>query len=195
MYITRHAEETIRKMAKQFGAVLVTGPRQVGKTTMLANMLENINHVTMDDAILRASAAENQNTFLKDFPPPLFIDEIQKAPNLFEQIKISLDSTHKKGQFFLSGSQQFKMMKHISESLSGRIGILNLQSLSLREITGVTEQTPFLPTDEYFSSRRRSPSEIDYDHIWNLIWRGSMPEMVTNPDYDWRMSGRRNLPV
>lgn len=165
MYITRHAEETIRKMAKQFGAVLVTGPRQVGKTTMLANLLENINHVTMDDAILRTSAAENQNTFLKDFPPPLFIDEIQKAPNLFEQIKISLDSTHKKGQFFLSGSQQFKMMKHISESLSGRIGILNLQSLSLREITGVTEQTPFLPTDEYFSSRRRSPSEIDYDHI------------------------------
>ncbi len=187
MYIKRHAEDTVRQMAKQFGAVLVTGPRQVGKTTMLENLLGNISHVTMDDAILRTSAAENQNTFLKDFPPPVFIDEIQKAPNLFEQIKIYLDSDHKKGQFYLSGSQQFKVMKQVSESLAGRIGILNLLGLSLREITGISERVPFIPTDDYFSLRRNSPADVDYDGIWNLIWRGSMPEMVANQDYDWRM--------
>ena len=187
MYITRHSEDAVRQMSKQFGAVLVTGPRQVGKTTMLKNMLGRIDHVTMDDAILRTSAVENPNTFLKDFLPPIFIDEIPKAPNLFEQIKISLDSSRKKGQFYLSGSQQFKMMKHVSESLSGRIGILNLLGLSLREITGLSERFPFLPTDEYFSRRRNSPAEIDYEGIWNLIWRGSMPEMVVNQDYDWQM--------
>ena len=188
MYIQRHAEETVKQMARQFGAVLVTGPRQVGKTTMLETMLEIISTVSMDDMILRTAAVESPNTFFKDFPPPLFVDEVQKAPGLFEQIKLLLDTSREKGQFFLSGSQQqLRLMKHVSESLAGRIGILNLAGLSMREICGVQERTPFLPTEDYFLLRRKTPADLDYQKTWELIWRGSMPEMTSNPDFNWRM--------
>ncbi len=187
MYIRRHAEETVEKLSKMFGAVLVTGPRQVGKTTMLQTMVGGINYVTMDDAVLRASAVENSNTFLKDNSPPVFIDEVQKAPELFPQIKIYLDASRQKGQFYLSGSQQFRMMKNVSESLAGRIGILTLLGLSMRERTGVEYRAPFLPTEEYLTQRREQLALISYNDIWNMIWRGSMPELSVNPDFDWRM--------
>lgn len=187
MYIERHAEETVRQLAKMFGAVLVTGPRQVGKTTMLRNILKGIDYVTMDDAVLRAGAVEASHTFLKDNPPPVFIDEIQKAPELFSQIKMALDASRKKGQFFLSGSQQFHMMKNVSESLAGRIGILTLLGLSLRERTGARIRRPFLPTEEYLEERRSQLVPVDYDEIWEMIWRGSMPELAANPEYNWQM--------
>ena len=103
-----------------FGSILVTGPRQVGKTTMLKNVLKDIAYVTLDDPLLLASAIEQSGTFFKDNPPPIFIDEIQYAPNLFPQIKIIIDRDKKKGQFYMSGSQQFHMMKNVSESLAGR---------------------------------------------------------------------------
>ena len=187
MYINRHAEEAIRKLAQMFGAVLVTGPRQVGKTTMLQNLLGDIRYVSMDDAVLRASAAESSGTFLKDNPPPVFIDEVQKAPGLFEPIKLNLDSSHKKGQFYLSGSQQFKMMKNVSESLSGRIGVLNLLGLSMRERSGIQNTVPFLPDESYLDARRLDHSPILYDDFWQIVWRGSMPELSTHPEYDWQM--------
>ena len=187
MYITRHAEETIDQLSKQFGAVLVTGPRQSGKTTMLLKKLNDIRYLSLDDTILRTAAIENTNTFLKDNPPPLFLDEVQKAPDLFPQIKISLDTSHEKGQFFLSGSQQFKMMKHVSESLAGRVGILNLLGFSLRETSGVSNRMPFIPTEEYFSERGKEAGKLNYDGVWNRIWRGSMPELCTNPDFNWQM--------
>lgn len=187
MYINRHAEETIRKLAKMFGAILVTGPRQVGKTTMLQNLLGDIRYVSMDDAVLRASAAESSNTFLKDNPPPVFIDEVQKAPGLFESIKLNLDNSHAKGQFYLSGSQQFKMMKNVSESLSGRIGVINLLGLSQRERSGVRNTAPFLPDESYFDVRCREQDLISYDDFWQIVWRGSMPELSTHPEYDWQM--------
>ena len=99
MYIKRHAEKTVRELSKMFGAVLVAGPRQVGKTTMLAKVTDGMNYATLDDPILRASAEEQSGTFFKDNPPPVFVDEIQKAPMLFEQIKLILDRERKKGQF------------------------------------------------------------------------------------------------
>ncbi len=187
MYITRHAESALAKLSKMFGAILVFGPRQAGKTTMLKEAAEGAAYVTLDDHILLASAIEQGGTFFKDNPPPLFIDEIQYAPNLFSQIKIILDRDKKKGQFFMSGSQHFKMMKNVSESLAGRLGLLSLPGLSLREINGISFDEPFLPSDEYFSARRADIADISYDDVWNFIHRGSMPELCTNEDFDWQM--------
>ena len=186
-YIKRHAEPTVKQLAKMFGAVLVSGPRQVGKTTMLQKITEGINYATLDDMIIRASAQEESGTFFKDNPPPVFIDEIQKAPELFPQIKMILDREHKKGQFFMCGSQQFQMMKGVSESLSGRIGLVTLLGFSLRERYGMADGTPFLPTDDYFSERQKQLVDIPYQDIWNIIHRGSMPELCENPDFDWQM--------
>lgn len=187
MYIKRHAEKTVRELSKMFGAVLVAGPRQVGKTTMLAKVTDGMNYATLDDPILRASAEEQSGTFFKDNPPPVFVDEIQKAPMLFEQIKLILDRERKKGQFFMCGSQQFKMMKGVSESLAGRIGLVNLLGFSQRETHGIELDIPFLPTDEFFNERKKQLADIPYEAVWNVIHRGAMPELHDNPDFNWQM--------
>lgn len=186
-YIKRHAEKTVEKLAKMFGAILVAGPRQVGKTTMLQKITEGINYVTLDDMIVRASAQEESGTFFKDNPPPVFVDEIQKAPELFPQMKMWIDRERKKGQFFLCGSQQFQMMKGVSESLSGRVGFITLLGFSMREQYGIENDTPFLPTDGYFAERKKQLAEISYEDVWKMIHRGCMPELCKNPDFDWQM--------
>ncbi len=186
-YIKRHAEATVTALSKMFGAILVAGPRQVGKTTMLQKLTEGMNYVTLDDMIVRAAAEEQSGTFFKDNPPPVFVDEIQKAPELFSQIKMFIDREHKKGQFFMCGSQQFQMMKGVSESLSGRIGLVTLLGFSMRERYGVSDDTPFLPTDEYFDKRKKQLANIPYEEVWNIIHRGFMPELCENPDFDWQM--------
>jgi predicted AAA+ superfamily ATPase len=170
-----------------FGAVLVTGARQVGKTTLLQEVAGNTGYVTLDDKIQLVNAVNQSGTFFKDNPPPVFVDEVQRAPNLFPQIKIILDREKKKGQFYLSGSQQFEMMKNVSESLAGRLGILNLPGLSLRERYDVPFREPFLPTDEYFAGRQKVKADIPYADVWNIIHRGNYPELCANPDYDWQM--------
>ena len=187
MFYKRHAEETIRKLEAMFGAVLVTGARQVGKTTLLKEVAKAANYVTLDDPIMLATAIELGGTFFKDNPPPVFVDEIQYAANLFPHIKIILDRDKKKGQFFLSGSQQFHMMKNITESLAGRLGIMVLPGLSLREINNSSFTEPFIPTDEYFSTRRADAVSVSYDQVWNSIQRGFMPELCANPEFDWRV--------
>ncbi len=187
MYIKRHAEAAVRELEKMFGAVLVAGPRQVGKTTMLKEITAGIDYVTLDDPIIQAGAREGSGTFFKDNPPPVFVDEVQKAPELFPQIKIILDREQKKGQFYLSGSQQFQMMKGVSESLSGRIGLVTLLGLSLRESRGIDFTTPFLPTEDYFSARRKQLAEVSYDDVWTTIHRGTMPELASNPAFDWSL--------
>lgn len=187
MYIQRHAENTVKGLANMFGSILVAGPRQVGKTTMLEKLTAGMNYVTLDDPILRASAEEESGTFFKDNPPPVFVDEIQKAPELFVQIKMLLDRDRKKGQFFMCGSQQFKMMKGVSESLAGRIGLVTLLGFSLRESHEIAFDRPFLPTADYFSERKKCLADISYEEIWNTIHRGSMPELCENPDFNWQM--------
>lgn len=186
-YVKRHAEATVKKLAAMFGAILVAGPRQVGKTTMLQRITEGMNYVTLDDVLVRASAQEESGTFFKDNPPPVFVDEIQKAPELFQQIKMRIDGNRRKGQFFMCGSQQFQMMKGVSESLSGRIGLVTLLGFSLRERYGIPNDTPFLPTDEYFTERKRTLADIPYGDVWQMIHRGSMPELCENSDFDWQM--------
>ena len=185
MYIHRHAEKTVRKIAKLFGAVLVTGPRQVGKTTLLRRITQDIGYVTLDDPIMLQSAREEAGTFFKNSPPPIFVDEIQYAPNLFPYIKMMIDSEHKKGQFYMSGSQSFIMMKDVTESLAGRLGLIELPGLSLREISGASYDGPFIPTEEYFAARKKDLKETSYKEIWNTIHRGSMPELHAEKDIDW----------
>lgn len=187
MYIQRHAEKTASKLAEMFGAILIAGPRQVGKTTMLEKLTDDITYVSLDDPIIKASAEEESGTFFKDNPPPVFVDEIQKAPALFNQIKLLLDRSHKKGQFFMCGSQQFKMMKGVSESLAGRIGLCTLLGFSLREAHAVECSLPFIPTEEYFSARKQNLADITYDEVWNTVQRGLMPELFINPNYSWQL--------
>jgi len=187
MYIKRHMESTVKKSAGMFGAVLVTGARQVGKTTLLKEVAGDISYLTLDDPILLQAAVEEGGTFFKTNPPPVFIDEIQYAPNLFPYIKMLVDAAQKNGMFYLSGSQQFKMMKNVSESLAGRLGILNLPGLSLREIYGVDYIEPFLPTDEYFARRRQNMANVAYQDVWKIIWRGCMPRLYADLNYDWGM--------
>ena len=187
MIYKRHADETIRKLGTMFGAVLVTGARQVGKTTLLQEVAGNAGYVTLDDKIQLVNAIEQSGTFFKDNPPPVFVDEVQYAPSLFPQIKIILDKEKRKGQFYLSGSQRFAMMKNVSESLAGRLGIINLPGLSLRELYGASFRDPFLPTDEYFAGRRKDKADIPYSGVWSMIHRGSFPELCANPDFDWQM--------
>lgn len=186
-YIKRHAETTVSTLSKMFGAVLVAGPRQVGKTTMLQRITAGMSYATLDDPIIRVAAQEQSGTFFKDNPPPVFVDEIQKAPELFSQIKMYIDREHKKGQFFMCGSQQFHMMKGVGESLSGRLGLVTLLGFSLRERYGITDDTPFIPTEEYFAQRRKQLVNIPYASVWEMIHRGSMPELCENPDFDWQM--------
>ena len=176
-YIKRLAENVIKKQEKMFKSILITGARQVGKTTMLKNIKPDINYITLDDMLLNQSAVEEPELFLKANKPPIIIDEIQYAPNLLRYIKMEVDSTDKKAIFYLTGSQQFDLMKNVSESLAGRIGIVNLLGLSLREIKRIDFNEPFLPTEEYLNKRKKYEKEIPYDEIWNIIHKGAMPAL------------------
>ena len=191
MYLPRHAEKTVKKISTMFGAVLVSGPRQVGKSTMIEQVLSElptiVRRVTFDDQLLLLSALEQPDTFLKDHPPPLFIDEVQRAPKLFYHIKQILDKDKKKGQFYLSGSQQFDLMEGVSESLSGRIGLINLLPLSLREQAKIAYDAPFIPNNRYFEERGHIAKPVDYGLLWKTIQRGSLPEMVVEEDFDWQL--------
>ncbi len=176
-YIKRSAENVIRKQEKIFKAILITGARQVGKTTMLKNTKPNVNYITLDDMLLNQSAKEDPNLFLKSNKKPLIIDEVQYAPELLRYIKIELDNSEEKAMFYLTGSQQFHLMKNVSESLAGRIEILNLLGLSLREIKEIDFNNPFIPTKEYLREREKYNKDISYSEIWDIIHKGTMPAL------------------
>ena len=184
-YIKRSAENTIKKQEKMFKALLVTGARQVGKTTMLKNLKSNINYITLDDMILNQAAVEDPNLFLKSNKPPIIIDEIQYAPDLLRYIKIAIDNSEEKAMFYLTGSQQFHLMKNVSESLAGRIGILNLLGLSLREIKGIDFNKVFVPNENYLEEKEKYNMKISYDEIWDIIHKGTMPALYQeNIDFE-----------
>lgn len=187
MYIRRHLEATLGKIEKMFGAILVTGSRQVGKTTLLRNAKPDLAYVTLDNPISLASARSEPGTFFKNTPPPLVVDEIQYAPQLFPHIKMFVDTQKGRGQFFLSGSQQYQMLKNVSESLAGRIGILNLYGLSLRELQGVDFTRPFLPDPDYLEARKKCLTPFAFGKVWELLHRGSMPAMAAEGDMDWEL--------
>jgi hypothetical protein len=134
MWITRNAEPVIRQFAGQFPVVFVTGARQVGKTSILTHLFPEYSYVTLDDPAKASEAENSPSEFLRSLPYPVIIDEAQYAPGLFRHIKLIVDQSKKKGQFFITGSQSFSLMQNLSESLAGRCGIVSLQPLSAREL-------------------------------------------------------------
>ena len=160
--------------------MLVTGPRQVGKTTMLQKLMEGTdrNYVSLDDLNERNLAKTDPEMFLQLHKPPILIDEVQYAPELFVYIKIHVDKYHNAGDFWLTGSQVFKRMSGIQESLAGRVAVLSLTSLSQAEICG-GEMQPFTLDIEELSARRKERTEADTGVIFDRIFRGSMPAIVS----------------
>lgn len=181
-YIKRSIEETLFKAGNTFKAVLVTGPRQVGKSTVLKQLYSDVEYTTFDNPVELNDAVSEPGLFMKNHPCPIILDEVQYATDLFPYIKMECDRTEENGNFYLTGSQQFHLMNHVSESLAGRIAILELQGLSLREIQGISFQKPFIPTEEFFSERKKS--HVSCDHIWEIIHRGSYPALQ-NSEVDW----------
>ena len=186
MYIVRHADAVLQNLRRHFGAVLVTGPRQAGKTTLVNEAIikagrRKINQVTLDDPVILETAINEAGSFFKDYKPPVFVDEIQYAPNLFHYIKMIIDKEKKSGLFFLSGSQQFSLMKGISETMAGRVGIVDILGLSLREINNDPFSLPFTPERKYVDTRSKSPPKWHYDALWGIIWRGTLPKLYADP--------------
>lgn len=179
-YIARNLEKVVLEVTKKYPVVLVTGPRQVGKTTMLQKLMEGTdrNYVSLDDLNERNLAKTDPEMFLQLHKPPILIDEVQYAPELFVYIKIHVDKYHNAGDFWLTGSQVFKRMSGIQESLAGRVAVLSLTSLSQAEICG-GEMQPFTLDIEELSARRKERTEADTGVIFDRIFRGSMPAIVS----------------
>lgn len=179
-YIARNLEKVVLEVTKEYPVVLVTGPRQVGKTTMLQKLMEGTdrNYVSLDDLNERNLAKTDPEMFLQLHKPPILIDEVQYAPELFAYIKIHVDKYHNAGDFWLAGSQVFKLMSGIQESLAGRGAVLSLTSLSQAEICG-GEMQPFTLDIEELSARRKERTKADTGVIFDRIFRGSMPAIVS----------------
>ncbi len=177
MYIKRTSEDVIKKLSKQFKVVLVTGARQVGKSTLLKHCDENRNYVSLDDLSERELAINEPKLFLETHKTPLIIDEIQYAPELLSYIKLIVDKSDKKGQYWLTGSQQFHLMKNVSESLAGRVGILDLMGLSLAELSQTPNNEPFFPDLEYIEKRRENHKNYSTSDIFKIIYNGSFPAL------------------
>ncbi|MBR1866102.1 MAG: ATP-binding protein [Lachnospiraceae bacterium] len=184
MYIDRSLEHIIQKTGQSFKAVLVTGPRQVGKSTILRHLFSEKKYITLDDPTILLESKQEPGLFFKNNRPPILLDEIQYNTDLFPYIKMECDRTEEAGRFFLTGSQQYHLMQGVSESLAGRIAILELSGLSLRELQGNHFSTPFVPSEEYIRERQTSFSHVD--DIWEIIHRGSYPALQ-NPDVDWQL--------
>lgn len=179
-YITRSLEHVVNQVTKEYPVVLVTGPRQVGKTTMLQKLMEGTDrkYVTLDDLNERSVAKTDPELFLQMHKPPVLIDEIQYAPELFTYIKIHVDKAKKPGDFWLTGSQVFKLMRGLQESLAGRVAVLSLTALSQAEIYG-KDDTPFTVDMEKLLERKTVRKEADVGEIFERIYKGSMPVIVS----------------
>jgi len=179
--IKRHAEQVLSALVLSFPVVLVTGPRQIGKSTLLQNdpKTKKLPYVSFDDTTEINAAIMDTKGFLSLHRPPVVFDEIQYVPQLFPYLKLEADKNKKKGMYFLTGSQQFHLMKNVSESLAGRIGILQLMGLSMRETGADKFNKPFIPTSEYFEARKKSARNYETSEIWKMIHTGSFPAVVT----------------
>lgn len=175
--IERHISKVIERYSKEFPALLVTGARQTGKTTVLKNSGLTENYLSFDDPTLRLAAKSDPRFFLGMHPSPVILDEIQYAQSLFPYLKMEIDSDRRNGAYFMTGNRQFRLMESVSESLAGRIGILSLLGISVREETGDPFAEPFLPRKDYYI-RRKPPVSFSATEVWHKIHRGFFPELV-----------------
>lgn len=181
MYIPRHLQSTLSKLIQQFPAILITGPRQVGKSTLLQHTATDYSYVSFDDPLLLTQAKEEPNLFLLNHPNKVILDEVQYAPELFSLLKLAIDRQKQNGMFLLSGSQAFELMHNVSESLAGRIAILKLSGLSLREIQQIPFDQPFIPSLDYIQQRE---SHIQHYDVWKTIHQGYLPRLYEQ-ETDW----------
>ena len=181
-YIARHMEQKILDLSKFFSALLITGPRQAGKTTMLKELAkrEGIGrgYVSLDDLNTRDMAKNDPKLFLQLHKPPVIIDEVQYAPELFTYIKIHVDEHHMPGAFWLTGSQIYRLMRGVQESLAGRVALLHLSPLSQREITGMSAR-PFAVDFDALLAESKTISPVDVPHMYERIWKGCMPGLLS----------------
>ena len=181
--IKRHIAPVLEKRFKNNICLSINGARQVGKSTLCNHLFPDAKKVNFDNKIIRMAALEDEAGFLNNSGTPLFIDEAQKAPSIFEAIKdkISYDNLGY-SSYVLSGSQKLKLHAG-EETLAGRVSTNEINGLSLREILDVPFDERFLPNDEYISSREKELKP--YKDVWNVIHRGQYPELYENPDKEW----------
>ena len=191
VYIKRAVEGTIEQISTMFPVLLVTGPRQVGKTTLLQKLAEtqrelgvDRKYVTLDDPDVRYLAKKDPALFMQRYTPPVLIDEIQYATELLPYIKMSVDRSKRKGDFWITGSQVFRLMQNVSESLAGRVGIVNLLGLSDAEIYQVPNE-PFSTDTGRLLERLSVTKARGLNEIYRRIFRGSMPELYADDHIDW----------
>ena len=184
MFYNRHIDKNIVDSAETFPATLITGPRQVGKTTIIKHLYPKTTFVTLDSNAVRTAAQEDPEGFLKLKGTPLILDEVQKAPELFNEIKATIDSNRNYGMFFLTGSQNMLLMKNTADSLAGRVSIIHMLGLSTREIFKDSESAPFIPTMDFISNRKPN-FKVSTTDLWYRIHRGSMPECWANEKISW----------
>ncbi len=177
MYIPRYLEDIILKTHRTFKVLYLGGPRQVGKTTLLSRLAQRLKmrYVSLDDLSARELARQDPELFLQKFPAPLFIDEVQYAPALFPFVKLRVDGTKRNGQYWLTGSQQFSIMKNLQESLAGRVGILSLLGFSAAEEQKIPKvKMPFLPMQS-----RNFYKPTDLQSVFRRIFRGFFPALAS----------------
>ena len=181
MYIKRLIEKTIIDTLKTFPVVILTGARQSGKTTLIKHLFSStFNYISLDELDIRSLAINDPREFLNKFKTPLIIDEIQNAPQLLPYIKAVVDKEKKNGRFIITGSQQFPLMKNVSESLAGRAAILNLYPFMIEEITGnyITEEKSI---DSYLknASNKKIPGSLKID-LGSWLLDGGYPGLFVN---------------
>ncbi len=186
-YICRHMEDRILELSRSFSAILLTGPRQAGKTTMLQKLAQKENigrqYVTLDDLADRDMAKNDPALFLQLHKPPVLIDEVQYAPELFTYIKIHIDRYHNPGDFWMTGSQIFRLMRGVQESLAGRVALLHMSPLSQREITGAP-CVPFTTDMERLLAEQAQLRPVSAPELFHRLWKGSMPGLVSGQTPD-----------
>ncbi len=186
MYLSRTLEKQFLEASGHFPVMLVTGARQVGKTTFLRQIggAERA-YASLDDPRILELARSDPALFMQRFPGPVIIDEIQYAPGLLPLIKMSVDEDGTPGRFWLTGSQQFHLMNEVSESLAGRVAILKLLGLSRRERDREEiDARPFLPTPEVLGPRLEAMAPLALTDLYGIMWRGAYPALAADPGMD-----------